>query len=53
MARQFGSIGAMTVLGWALSSIGGALTIALGGGAMATALRDLTAGRESVADTFA
>jgi len=52
MARQLGDISAMTVLGWVLSSIAGALTIALGGGAMATAVRDLTAGRESVADTF-
>lgn len=52
MARQFGQVTAMTVLGWALSAIAGALTIALGGGAVATAVRGLTAGQETVADTF-
>jgi hypothetical protein len=52
VARQFGEISAMTVLGWVLTSTAGALTIALGGGALATAVRDLAAGRESVADTF-
>jgi membrane-anchored glycerophosphoryl diester phosphodiesterase (GDPDase) len=53
LARQAGGIGAMTVLGWLLSAAAGALTIALGGGALATAARALTAGQESIADTFA
>lgn len=53
MARQFGQVTAMTVLGWALSALAGTLTIALFGGALATAVRGLTAGQESMADTFA
>lgn len=53
VARQLGGISAMTVLGWVLSAIAGTLTIALGGGALATAARGLTAGHDSVADTFA
>ncbi len=53
MNRQFGTITAMTVLGWVLSAAAGALTLALGGGAMATAARELTGERESVAETFA
>jgi hypothetical protein len=53
MASQLGEIDAMTILGWVLSAAAGALTIALGGGAVATAVRDLTANRESVGDTFA
>ena len=55
MATQMeraGEIGPMTVLGWLLSAVAGALAVALFGGATATAARILTAD-ESVADTFA
>jgi hypothetical protein len=52
MAEQSERVTATTVLGWVLSAVAGALTIALGGGALATAVRDLTVSRESVADRF-
>jgi hypothetical protein len=52
MDRQFGQVTAMTVAGWVLGAVAGAITIALMGGATATATRVLI-GEESVADTFA
>jgi hypothetical protein len=53
MARQFGEINATTVIGWVLGGIAGGLSIALLGGAMATAARELTAGVDELAETFA
>ena len=47
------SISLMTILGWVLGAISGALTVALSGGAMATAARELTGDQEAIADTFA
>lgn len=43
----------MTVLGWVLGAISGALTVALGGGAVATAARELTGDHDAIAETFA
>lgn len=53
MARQFGAINVMTVVGWLISAMVGALTIALGGGAVATAAKELAPDQEAVAETFA
>jgi hypothetical protein len=53
MARQFGSINATTVIGWLLGAIAGSLSIALFGGAMATAARELTGHTDELAETFA
>jgi hypothetical protein len=53
MARQFGSITLLTVIGWILSAIVGAVSIALGGGAVATAVRELVADEEDIGETFA
>jgi hypothetical protein len=52
MARQFGAINVMTVVGWLISAVVGALTIALGGGAVATAAKELAPDQETVAETF-
>jgi hypothetical protein len=41
------------MFGWVLGSISGALTVALGGGAVATAARELTGDYDAVAETFA
>lgn len=43
----------MTMLGWFLGAASGALTVALSGGAVATAARELAGDREAVAETFA
>jgi hypothetical protein len=43
----------MTVVGWILSGLLGGLSIALIGGAVATATRDLTGDPEGVGRTFA
>jgi hypothetical protein len=52
MARQLGPLDAMTILGWALSAFGGALGLALLGGAIATAARELSVDRQGMAQTF-
>jgi hypothetical protein len=52
MARQFGSFDATTILGWALSALAGALGLALFGGAIATAARELTVDRAGMEQTF-
>ncbi|MDB5691909.1 MAG: hypothetical protein JWO81_972, partial [Alphaproteobacteria bacterium] len=53
MARQFGAITATTVIGWVLGGVAGGLTIAIWGGAVATAARQLTSNLDDIADTFA
>jgi hypothetical protein len=53
MARQFGTINVMTVIGWLISAVVGALTVALGGGAVATAAKELAPDQETIAETFA
>jgi hypothetical protein len=53
MARQFGAITGMTVVGWILGAIVGGLTIAIWGGAVATAARLLTFNPDEIAETFA
>lgn len=47
------SITPWTMFGWVLGGISGALTVALGGGAVATAARELTGDRDAMAETFA
>lgn len=53
MARQFGPITPMMVFGWVLSAAAGSLSIAIFGGAVATAARETTIDVEGLADTFA
>jgi hypothetical protein len=53
MARQFGSITAITVIGWIVNAVLGAVVIALSGGAVATAVRELITDEDSIAETFA
>jgi hypothetical protein len=53
MARQFGAITGMTVVGWIFGAIVGGLTIAIWGGAVATAARLLTFNPDEIAETFA
>lgn len=53
MQEQLAGIGVMTVAGWIVSGLAGGITVALFGGAVATATRDLTGDVEGVADTFA
>jgi hypothetical protein len=48
-----GPINTMTVVGWILSGVGGAFGIALQGGALATAARELADVQGEMADTFA
>jgi len=43
----------MMVIGWLLNGLLGGLSLALYGGAMAAAARELTADREGMARTFA
>lgn len=50
---QLGEITPLTMLGWILTSASGALTVALGSGAVATAARELTGDRDAIAETFA
>jgi hypothetical protein len=50
--ERAGEIGPITILGWVLGAAAGALMVALIGGAVASAVRALTAD-ETVADTFA
>ncbi|HEY5721629.1 MAG TPA: glycerophosphoryl diester phosphodiesterase membrane domain-containing protein [Allosphingosinicella sp.] len=47
------SITPWTMFGWVLGGISGALTVALSGGAVATAARELTGDRDAMAETFA
>lgn len=53
IAAQLGSISVMTVVGWILSAVAGALMIALSGGAVATAAAELVGDDEAMAETFA
>jgi hypothetical protein len=53
LARQAAGIDAMMVIGWLLNGLVGALSLALYGGAMATAARELAADSEGMARTFA
>lgn len=53
LARQAAGVDAMMVIGWLLNGLLGALSLALYGGAMATAARELTADGEGMARTFA
>ncbi|PSJ40455.1 glycerophosphoryl diester phosphodiesterase membrane domain-containing protein [Allosphingosinicella deserti] len=52
MEQQYGSISAMTIVGWVVSAAAGAIMIALFGGSAASAAKALVA-EESVAETFA
>lgn len=52
MEQQFGSISPMTIIGWVVSAVAGAIMIALFGGSAASAAKALVAD-ESVAETFA
>jgi hypothetical protein len=53
MAQQFGGITVMGMIGWLLAAVAGTLFIAIFGGAVATAARELTVDVEGLADTFA
>jgi hypothetical protein len=53
MARQFGAITPTMVVGWILGGAIGGLTIAIWGGAVATAARLLTFNPDEIAETFA
>jgi hypothetical protein len=53
MARQLGGVTFTMVLGWIAAAIVGGLSIALWGGAAATAARDLTFNPDEIAETFA
>ncbi|MEA3004422.1 MAG: hypothetical protein QOH81_3210 [Sphingomonadales bacterium] len=53
MARQFGGISAIQVIGWILGGAVGGLSIAIWGGAVATAARQLTFDPDEIAETFA
>jgi hypothetical protein len=52
MARQY-SFSLVAILTWILGAAAGALAIALGGGAVATAARQLVGDEEGIAETFA
>lgn len=53
MARQLGGVTGTMVAGWVIGAIAGALGVALWGGTVATAARELTFDRDRIADTFA
>jgi hypothetical protein len=53
VAQQLGPIDAMMILGWILTGLAAAITIALQGGALASAARDLADVRGEMAETFA
>ena len=53
MARQAGPIDAMMIIGWIFGAVSGGLAIALDGGAIATAARELAEDKAGMADTFA
>ena len=52
LAEQFGEINAMTVLGWVASTLHGTLFITLGGGAVATAAKELATDQNALAREF-
>jgi hypothetical protein len=47
------SVSAMTILGWVLGALSGTLTVVMVGGSAATAARELTGDRDTMAETFA
>jgi hypothetical protein len=51
--EQYQTVNLQAVLGWGLGAVTGGLTIALSGGAVATAARELVGEQESIAETFA
>jgi hypothetical protein len=51
--RQLGSISGRMVAGWIFGGIVGGLTVALWGGSVATAARELTVNPDEIAETFA
>jgi hypothetical protein len=53
LATRFGTLNVTTVLTWIFTSIVSVLSLAFGGGAIATAALELTGGREDIAETFA
>ena len=53
MADQFGAINAMMVIRWILSGLVGGLVVAIWGGTVATAARELTVNVDEIAETFA
>jgi hypothetical protein len=52
LARQLGPIDAMMILGWVLAGLAGGIGIALQGGSLATAARELADVRAEMAETF-
>lgn len=52
LAEQFGEITAMTVLGWVATTLYGTLFITLGGGAVATAAKELATDQNALAREF-
>lgn len=53
LTGQFGSVSVMTVVGWIVSAAAGAIGIAVYGGALATAARELTVEEQDVSERFA
>jgi hypothetical protein len=53
LAKLTGPIDAMTVLGWVVGGLSTVFTIAIGGGAMASAARGLVVDVDAIAETFA
>jgi hypothetical protein len=53
MERQFGAITPLAVLGWVLTALAGTITLAVLGGAIATAARESVEDVDTLADTFA
>ncbi|HEU0097510.1 MAG TPA: hypothetical protein VFQ67_01930 [Allosphingosinicella sp.] len=53
LERQFGAPSPTMAAGWALSALAGSLTIALFGGAVATAARDAVTDVDALGETFA
>jgi hypothetical protein len=51
--EQYQTVNLQAVLGWVLGAVTGGLTIALSGGAVATAARELVGEQDSIAETFA
>jgi len=52
MATQYSEISAMTVVGWIIGAMVGAIGIALSGGAVATAVRDLAGDQHALVRDF-
>lgn len=53
MAEQFGAINGKMIVRWVVSAMAGGLIVAVWGGTLATAARELTNDREEIAEIFA